>query len=867
MRSMNKFICFLFLVSAIHSHAQISPGGVGTTGLTSWFRADDLAAGNVTSWTTQFPSGAAAVSVTDGQAPYPQLEPTPTGDVSNYNRTIHFSGNSYVGNNLATVQGLGNSNPPALLTNLNANDQGTYFSSYYMPTPPSGNGHITLYNSGSTGLQCRNLGAVGRLAIGKTFVNSTNSSRDYSENNLPSIISYKGNRSNATSMKAYGKGNLLSSSVASQSSGSDGLYFGYHPGIGTSAYNGYQHEFIFFNRDLTDLEMNKVHTYLAIKYGVSLINQGGGTNGDYVATDGTVIWDASLTPTYHNDVIGIGRDDIEDLTQKQSHTFDDKFRIYIDALAISNEDNLGVFNADISYVTVGHNSASLCGSVASNTEAPSPISSRLAREYKITNTEFNQDFNVDILLEPCTPIANLDLSKIRLMVDLDGDFSDADLYSQTSGIVFSENNGRLSVSGISTTQIPMNSTRYITIGYIDESYQIIESSGPVCEGEEAWVVFEVLNVTSPVDIDYSDGTNQFTATNVSTGDTLFLSTSTNANYSFTPFPGIINCCTANNPQDYNQIINPLPTITLDPFDNTPCEGDSIELNANGTGTYSWNNGVINGTPFVINTTATYTVTAISGDGCENSLDTLIDVNENPTISLINEVNEACAGDVVAFTADGAATYEWTPLLTNGEGITVSAGTFNYQVIGTDANGCKDTLSTSLIVYPSPIADFIPDTTSGVAPMTIYFEDHSINGINYFWDFGNGNSSTFDGDETQTYDNGGVYPVTLIVENGVCTDTITKIINLESGDIYVVLPNIFTPNGDGTNDFYKITSENVVSIEGFILNRWGVEVYAFDSIDFEWNGDNVNDGVYFIKYSAEGKNGENITGHGYIHVNR
>lgn len=864
---MNKLLCLLLIASSSFLEAQISPGGVGTVGLTSWFRADDLAAGNVTTWTTQFPTGAGAVSVTDAQAPYPQLEITPTGSISNYNRTIAFLGNSYAGQNIGTVQGLNNPNPPTLLANINANDQGTYFCSYYMPAPQSANGHFTLYNSGTTGIQCRNLNTNGRIAIGLGSFNSLNAARDWAETNSPNIISYKGNRSNASSMKAYNKGGLITNNVASQSTGATGLYLGYNPGEGTSAYNGYMHEVLFFNRDLTDLEISKVHTYLAIKYGVTLKNQGGGTNGDYVATDGTLIWDASVNPVYHNDVVGIGRDDIEDLYQKQSHSFDDKFRIYVDALAISNEDNIGVINTDISYVTVGHNAANLCGSVASNTEAPNPISSRLAREYKVTNSDFNQDFNVDILLETCTPIANIDLSKIRLMVDLDGGFSDADLYSQANGLVFSENNGRLSVSGVSTAQIPMNSTRYITIGYLDVSYQIIESSGPVCEGEDAWVIFEVLNATNPVDINYTEGANQFTATNISTGDTLFFSPNTTTNYSFTPFSNIINCCGANNPQVFNQVVNPLPSITLDAFDNTPCEGDSITLTASGGDTYSWDNGVTNGVPFMINTTATYQVTVISAFGCENTLDTLIEVNPNPTLSLIDEVNAACVGDMIAFTADGAATYEWSPIVTNGMPFPATEGTINFQVIGTDVNGCKDTLTTSILVYPSPIADFIPDTTSGVAPMTINFEDNSSNAIDYFWDFGNGNTSTFPGDENQTYENGGVYPVTLVVQNGICTDTISRIINLESGDIYVVLPNIFTPNGDGDNDFYKVTSENVVSIEGFILNRWGVEVYTFDSIDFKWNGDNVNDGVYFIKYSAKGKNGENIEGHGYIHVTR
>ncbi len=62
-------------------------------------------------------------------------------------------------------------------------------------------------------------------------------------------------------------------------------------------------------------------------------------------------------------------------------------------------------------------------------------------------------------------------------------------------------------------------------------------------------------------------------------------------------------------------------------------------------------------------------------------------------------------------------------------------------------------------------------------------------------------------------------------------------------------NIFTPNGDGKNDFFEIPgmppefcSATFTSIR--IFNRWGKEVYRSTSSSFQWNGENVNDGVYF-----------------------
>ncbi|CAM3877532.1 gliding motility-associated C-terminal domain-containing protein [Pontibacter korlensis] len=63
------------------------------------------------------------------------------------------------------------------------------------------------------------------------------------------------------------------------------------------------------------------------------------------------------------------------------------------------------------------------------------------------------------------------------------------------------------------------------------------------------------------------------------------------------------------------------------------------------------------------------------------------------------------------------------------------------------------------------------------------------------------------------------------------------------------PNIFTPNGDGKNDFFEIPglppefcSATFTSIS--IFNRWGREVYRSTNSNFKWDGSAVNDGVYF-----------------------
>ena len=97
------------------------------------------------------------------------------------------------------------------------------------------------------------------------------------------------------------------------------------------------------------------------------------------------------------------------------------------------------------------------------------------------------------------------------------------------------------------------------------------------------------------------------------------------------------------------------------------------------------------------------------------------------------------------------------------------------------------------------------------------------------------------------------------------------------DSELKLYNAFSPNGDGINDTYKIYARSIVSMKIAIFNRWGQTVrtisgkmndllpsdaepdndggYLFEIWDGRFNGDVVNDGVYFINVQAVGAGGE------------
>jgi hypothetical protein len=222
---------------------------------------------------------------------------------------------------------------------------------------------------------------------------------------------------------------------------------------------------MFYNSTLNATDLSKVHSYLALKYGITLDNTGGGTQGDYTAPNGTLLWDASDNAAYHNNIIGIGREDGEGYDHRQSHTIDDSVRLYVGTLATTNLSNYTPIYNDSSYIVMGSNMGELAGNASSNSEKPSTgVVTRIEREWKIKNTNFVDYFSVDLMLASSAGLTTINSSDLVLLVDNDGNFSDATVYDYSSGIGFSYSNGVVTISNLGYTQFPLDSTRYFTLG-------------------------------------------------------------------------------------------------------------------------------------------------------------------------------------------------------------------------------------------------------------------------------------------------------------------------------------------------------------------------------------------------------------------
>ncbi|MCB0397837.1 MAG: gliding motility-associated C-terminal domain-containing protein, partial [Flavobacteriales bacterium] len=113
-------------------------------------------------------------------------------------------------------------------------------------------------------------------------------------------------------------------------------------------------------------------------------------------------------------------------------------------------------------------------------------------------------------------------------------------------------------------------------------------------------------------------------------------------------------------------------------------------------------------------------------------------------------------------------------------------------------------------------------------LRIRFTNISQNSGTYHWDFGDGHTSALP-DPTYEFDYNYNTRVILTATNGVCEDTASHAVDIKSFDYYnsPVVPNVFTPNGDGINDVFrvKVNGDLRECTDMVILTRWGQEIYS------------------------------------------
>jgi len=319
------------------------------------------------------------------------------------------------------------------------------------------------------------------------------------------------------------------------------------------------------------------------------------------------------------------------------------------------------------------------------------------------------------------------------------------------------------------------------------------------------------------------------------------------------------------------------SITIDPGvapavsitgGTTLCTGSSLMLTATGADTYLWNTGDPNAST-LITTTGTYTVTGTNGCGQDTASVTVVPVA--PPVVQINGNLLICPGASTTLTASSGVTYLWNTGATT-QSIAVSApGVYFVSV----SNGCASATAQAEVENVAINAAFTATPASGAPPLPVSFTNSSTPpNASWSWAFGDGSSST-SSDPLYTYTSSGTYVATLTMTVDGCTDEASMTIVVEPSEQEpgtIIVPNVFSPNGDGQNDQLLVMTTGISNLNMDIFNRWGQRVATITRADQRWDGRDLSgvkvvEGTYFYALQARGDYGTTFERSGHITVLR
>jgi gliding motility-associated-like protein len=284
--------------------------------------------------------------------------------------------------------------------------------------------------------------------------------------------------------------------------------------------------------------------------------------------------------------------------------------------------------------------------------------------------------------------------------------------------------------------------------------------------------------------------------------------------------------------------------------NSPaCEKSAISLSATGGTTasqYAWsgvNSFTATGQSVTINNVSSvnggkYYVQVVNSDGCKHLDSTTVSVTPAPLISTGFTNKNICKGESVLLSSAGGTSYLWSPALglsstSIANPVAKPADSTVYTVVVSNAASCKDSARVTINVLKKPVANAGPDqvmvegqavqlkgsVTEGDADIS-WSPAFFIDNIHGLQPIVNPAISTS-------------YILTATSNNGCGISIDTTWVQVYKN---VVIPNAFSPNGDGVNDTWNIKAlASYDNYELSVFNRYGQKVLDTKNYSTAWNG--------------------------------
>ena len=405
----------------------------------------------------------------------------------------------------------------------------------------------------------------------------------------------------------------------------------------------------------------------------------------------------------------------------------------------------------------------------------------------------------------------------------------------------------------------------------NQPMQVILTSSPItCPGDPVTINSQISGGVQPYTYQWSTGQN--------TGSMIFTPTTTQS-----VWLAVSDACTGI--PAYDTILVTVPvlsplTIQASPDVTEICPYIPATLGVQASGgsgqyTYVWTiNNVLSGTTdsLLVNpgSSSMYLITVT--DNCGNTIQDSISytILSPPLVLQMNGPFQICPGDSVDLLVSatggyGNYYYNWSTSATTPQITVAPQNTTSYFVQVSDECQTFSVTAVALVQVVKPLANFYIMSQDPMQGLPVQFENASYNAWSYTWAFGDGDGS-FLVNPIHTYTQPGSYEITLIATNQEgCIDSITKWIEI-APERFIYLPNSFTPDGDGLNEYFYGRFIGLMSARFYIFNRWGEEIFFSDQLNFVWDatyeGIPVQDGTYtwYLIYEIEKGIYEDLSGH-------
>ncbi|MGP8215651.1 MAG: PKD domain-containing protein [Bacteroidia bacterium] len=387
------------------------------------------------------------------------------------------------------------------------------------------------------------------------------------------------------------------------------------------------------------------------------------------------------------------------------------------------------------------------------------------------------------------------------------------------------------------------------------------SSATICIGTKDTLTVGAIGGNAPYTYTWQAGN--------STGTPIIVSPDTTTTYTVTTAD--INKCPGA-PVTVTVIVNPpIKVLSGAPVAMCPGKTDTVYAKASGgdgTYTYTWASGGTVGQIIPVSPGATMYYTVTVHDNCStppmiDSMEVIVDPLPNVKFAAdtVNACSTLCTGftDATTIASGGLESWNWnfgdgnTSTAQNPRSCYTAPGIYDVSLTVTSDSGCPSslTLNNMITVYSHPQTNFTasPQPTNITNP-NITFTDKTTDAygiVQWEWNLGDSLSGPFlDTSNLQNpihiYSDTGTFCIKLLdINKHGCTDSAT--VCIEISPLYTFyIPNAFTPNADGIDDYFAPKGGDFSTFAMWIFNRWGQQIYYTTDINKGWNGSVNNGGV-------------------------